>query len=118
MIDTISAFVKEFDGSFKALAYGDVDYMVFDKEGKHIAYAVVSKSRQKASRCNSLKIEASRLLKVWSKRFNPLVIWQLDDAIAYIRAERLSGAISMDSNAMDYVVSIDPKKNPVKFVLT
>ena len=89
----ISTFVNTFGGSFKKLDPQDIDYKVFDKEGKLIAYVEV-KGRIKTMRSSyPLPIAARKIVKLADKRLNPVVIWSCEDGIIYGKVEKLKGEI-------------------------
>lgn len=113
---TLQKFVDSFSGSFSRRSPVDEHYWIYDQLGEHIAYAIVEHAGGKSSNLKNLSIEAPKLLRLTNKRFNPLVIWELGDGIAYIKASSIFGSIAMDHESMEYIVHIDPKNNPVKFI--
>jgi len=90
----ITTFVNTFGGSFKKLDRLDVDYKIFDKEGKLIAYAEV-KGRVRTMRdAYPLPVAARKVVKLTDKRLNPLMIWCCEDGIIYGKVNRLIGQIA------------------------
>jgi len=89
----ITLFVNTFGGSFQKLDPFDIDYKIFDREGKLIAYAEV-KGRVRVIRdAYPLPIAARKLVKLADKRLNPVIIWACDDGIIYGKADRIVGEI-------------------------
>lgn len=89
----IETFVKIFNGSFKKLDPMDIDYKVFDKEGKLIAYAEVKGRIRSIRDAYPLPVALRKLQKLVDKRLNPVLIWSCDDGIIYGKAERLVGTV-------------------------
>jgi len=98
----IELFVNMFSGSYQKLDPQDVDYKVFDKDNKLIAYAeVVSRARTMVT-SYPLPIPAKKLVKLFDKRITPLIIWCCDDGIIYAKANELRGEIISDSELIVY----------------
>lgn len=89
----ITTFVNTFGGSFQKLDPHDIDYKVFDKEGKLIAYAEVKGRIRTMYDAYPLPIAARKVLKLSDKRLTPVVIWSCEDGIIYGRVEKLKGEI-------------------------
>ena len=71
----------------------NIDYKVFDKEGKLIAYVEV-KSRVKTMRdAYPLPIAAKKIVKLADKRLNPVIVWSCEDGIIYGKINKLKGEI-------------------------
>jgi hypothetical protein len=91
----ITTFVNVFGGSFKKLGPHDVDYKVFDNDGKLIAYAEV-KGRLKSMKVSyPLPISLSKMSKLIEKRLNPVLIWACDDGIIYGKVFSLIGEVRL-----------------------
>lgn len=91
----ITTFVNVFGGSFQKLGQQDIDYKVFDKEKKLIAYAEV-KGRIRAIRdAYPLPVALSKLSKLIEKRLNPVLIWACDDGIIYGKVFSLVGEVKL-----------------------
>jgi len=89
----IKLFVSILSGSFKKLDPNDIDFKVFDKDNKLIAYAEV-KGRIRTMRDSyPLPISARKLVKLIDKRVSPVIIWACDDGIIYGKADNLYGDI-------------------------
>ena len=89
----IELFVSIFGGSYKKLDPLDIDYKIFDKEGKLIAYAEV-KGRIKTMRmAYPLPISARKIVKLIDKRIAPVAIWACEDGIIYGKVDKLKGEI-------------------------
>jgi Na+-transporting NADH:ubiquinone oxidoreductase subunit NqrC len=98
----IELFVSMFSGSYQKLDPQDVDYKVFDKDNKLIAYAeVVSRVRTMVN-AYPLPVPAKKLVKLFDKRIPPVIIWSCDDGIIYAKANELRGEIIFDSELIVY----------------
>lgn len=89
----IKLFVSIFSGSFKKLDPNDIDFKVFDKDNKLIAYAEVKGRIRTIRDAYPLPISARKLVKLIDKRVSPVIIWACDDGIIYGKADRLYGDI-------------------------
>jgi|EP01047_Picozoa_sp_COSAG01_P055448 hypothetical protein len=89
----IEYFVKKFNGTFKKLDPNDIDYKVFDKEGKLIAYAEVKGRYKTISNCYPLPVACRKIVKLCDKRLNPVIIWACDDGIVYGQPSQIEGNI-------------------------
>lgn len=95
----ITTFVNTFGGSFQKLDPQDIDYKVFDKDGKLIAYAEVKGRIRTMYDAYPLPIAARKVLKLSDKRLAPVIIWSCEDGIIYGRVEKLRGSISFDTSS-------------------
>lgn len=98
----IELFVNMFNGSYQKLDPQDIDYKVFDKNNKLIAYAEVVIRVKNMSTAYPLPIPAKKLVKLYDKRITPVIIWSCDDGIIYVKANELRGEIISDSELMVY----------------
>jgi hypothetical protein len=89
----ITTFVNTFGGSFQKLDPNDIDYKVFDKGGKLIAYAEVKGRIRTIHNAYPLPVAARKLVKLTDKRLTPVVIWACEDGIIYGKADKLKGEI-------------------------
>jgi hypothetical protein len=89
----ISTFVNTFGGSFQKLDPLDIDYKVFDKEGKLIAYVEVKGRIKTMHNAYPLPVAARKIVKLADKRLNPVVIWCCEDGIIYGKVDKLKGEI-------------------------
>jgi hypothetical protein len=89
----IITFVNTFGGSFKKLDPYDIDYKVFDKEGKLIAYVEVKGRIKTMHNAYPLPIAARKAVKLTDKRLNPVIIWACEDGIIYGKVDKLKGEI-------------------------
>jgi len=89
----ITTFVNTFGGSFQKLDPNDIDYKVFDKGGKLIAYAEVKGRIRTMHNAYPLPVAARKLVKLIDKRLTPVVIWACEDGIIYGKADKLKGEI-------------------------
>ena len=87
----INRFVSLFEGGYQKLGIHDIDYKIFDKNKKLIAYAEVKGTLKNISTAYPLPIAARKLVKLMDKRLNPLVIWACDDGIIYARLKDITG---------------------------
>lgn len=91
----IETFVKIFGGSFKKLGPQDIDYKVFDKEAKLIAYAEVKGRLKTMKTAYPLPVALSKLSKLIEKRLNPVLVWACDDGIIYGKVFTLVGEVKL-----------------------
>lgn len=92
-LKAIQAYCKVFKGSYQKLDNLDIDFKVFDKEGKLLGYVEVKGRYRNMSKAYPLPIAAKKLVKLMNKRHNPVVIWACDDGILYANIEQLVGEI-------------------------
>lgn len=92
-LKAITTFVNLFGGSFEKLDYFDIDFKVFDKSGKLIAYAEVKGRLRRLEDAYPLPIAVQKLVKICDKRITPVIIWALEDGIIYGKANLLTGQI-------------------------
>jgi hypothetical protein len=98
----IELFVSMFNGSYQKLDPQDVDYKVFDKDSKLIAYAEVVGRVRTMSNAYPLPVPAKKLVKLFDKRITPIIIWSCDDGIIYAKANELRGEVIFDSELIVY----------------
>jgi len=89
----IELFVSVFGGSYKKLDPYDIDYKIFDKENKLIAYAEVKGRLRSMKLSYPLPVSARKLVKLIDKRITPVLIWACDDGIIYAQANKLRGEV-------------------------
>lgn len=89
----IETFVNLFGGSYEKLGSHDVDFKIFDKDKKLIAYAEVKGRFRSVKDAYPLPIAARKLVKLGDKRLNPVVIWSCDDGIIYGKVASLIGDV-------------------------
>jgi hypothetical protein len=89
----IELFVNTFGGSYKKLDQFDVDYKIFDKDKKLIAYAEVKGRIRLIRDAYPLPISAHKLVKLVDKRIAAVVIWACEDGIIYATPNKLHGDI-------------------------
>jgi len=98
----IELFVSMFNGSYQKLDPQDVDYKVFDKDSKLIAYAEVVGRVRTMTNAYPLPVPAKKLVKLFDKRIPPIIIWSCDDGIIYAKANELRGEVIFDSELIVY----------------
>lgn len=89
----IATFVNTFGGSFQKLDPHDVDYKVFDKDKKLIAYVEVKGRIRTMHNAYPLPVAVRKLVKLVDKRLNPVMIWSCEDGIIYGKVNKLNGEI-------------------------
>jgi hypothetical protein len=110
----IDTFVKTFGGSYQKLDPFDIDYKIFDKDKKVIAYAEVKGIVRTMTNAYPLPISASKLVKLIDKRLNPVLIWSCEDGIIYGRPDKLTGIIKQGDN--DEIMVYYVKQKGLKYV--
>jgi len=96
----ITTFVNTFGGTFQKLDPQDVDYKIFDKEGKLIAYAEVKGRIRTMHDAYPLPVDAKKIVKLVDKRLPPVIIWSCEDGIIYGKVDKLRGEVKWGSNAI------------------
>jgi hypothetical protein len=89
----IEVFVKTFGGSYQKLDPLDIDFKIFDREKKLIAYAEVKGRVRSIKDAYPLPVSARKLVKLVDKRIAAVLIWSCDDGIIYGVANKLKGEI-------------------------
>ena len=89
----IEKFVSLFKGSYKKLGHSDIDFRVFDKDKKIIAYAEVKGKSSTLKEAFPVYVAARKLVKLCDKRLNPVIIWACEDGIVYAKVTELVGEI-------------------------
>jgi len=89
----IEIFVNTFGGSYQKLDQFDVDYKIFDKDKKLIAYAEVKGRVRTMSNAYPLPVAVRKISKLSEKRLNPVLIWSCEDGIIYGKVNKLKGEI-------------------------
>ena len=92
-IKAIEKFVSLFKGSYKKLGHSDIDFRVFDKDKKIIAYAEVKGKSSKLKDAFPVYVAARKLVKLCDKRLNPVIIWACEDGIVYAKVPELVGEV-------------------------
>lgn len=95
----ITTFVNTFGGSFQKLDPHDVDYKIFDKEGKLIAYAEVKGRIRTMHDAYPLPVAARKIVKLVDKRLPPVMIWSCEDGIIYGKVDKLRGEVKWGGRA-------------------
>ena len=92
-IKAIKKFVNLFKGSYKKLGHSDIDFRVFDKDKKIIAYVEVKGKSSNLKNAFPVYVAARKLVKLCDKRLNPVIIWACDDGIVYGQPSQIEGSI-------------------------
>jgi len=95
----IETFVKTFGGSYQKLDPLDIDYKISDKDNRVVAYAEVVSRVRTMRDSYPLPIDAKKLVKLFDKRLNPVLIWSCEDGIIYGRPGKLTGIIKQDTGS-------------------
>ena len=110
----IQTFVKLFDGRFEKLSPNDIDYKVFDKSNKLIAYVEVVGRFKTLRDAYPLPISSKKIIKLSDKILNPVVIWYCEDGIIYGKIKDLTGELKYGSHPLpeqELYCFFDRKKN-------
>ncbi len=75
------------------MGHSDIDFRVFDKDKKIIAYAEVKGKSSKLKDAFPVYVAARKLVKLCDKRLNPVIIWACEDGIVYAKVPELVGEI-------------------------
>tara|TARA_B100001057_G_scaffold469389_1_gene529681 strand:- start:1649 stop:2059 length:411 start_codon:yes stop_codon:yes gene_type:complete len=89
----IEKFVSRFKGTYKKLGENDVDYRVFDENGKLISYVEVKGRYRNIAEAYPLPVAARKIVKLCDKRLNPVIIWACDDGIIYGLPSEIKGEV-------------------------
>lgn len=95
----IETFVSLFGGAYKKLDPLDIDYKVFDKDGKLISYVEVKGRIRTIANAYPLCVSVEKLVKLMNKRLNPVIIWACEDGIVYSKVDELVGTIKKGGRA-------------------
>jgi hypothetical protein len=95
----ITTFVNTFGGSFQKLDPYDIDYKVFDKDGKLIAYAEVKGRIKRMHNAYPLPVATRKVVKLVDKRLTPVMIWSCEDGIIYGQVQKLKGEVKWGGRA-------------------
>lgn len=110
----IETFVKTFGGSYQKLDPLDIDYKISDKDKRVVAYAEIVSRVRTMRDSYPLPVDAKKLIKLFDKRLNPVLIWSCEDGIIYGRPDKLTGIIKQDVGA-ELMVYYE-KQNGFKYV--
>lgn len=92
-IKAIERFVQKFKGSYKKLDPNDVDFRVFDSDGKLIAYVEVKGRKMPMSVAYPLPVAVRKVAKLSAKVLNPIMIWACEDGIIYGELNKIQGTV-------------------------
>jgi hypothetical protein len=95
----IEVFVKTFGGSYQKLDPLDVDFKIFDKDNKLIAYAEVKGRIRTMRDAYPLPISTKKIVKLIDKRIPSVIIWCCEDGIIYGKTHKLAGTIKWGGRA-------------------
>tara|TARA_R110002012_G_scaffold314915_1_gene528074 strand:- start:1201 stop:1614 length:414 start_codon:yes stop_codon:yes gene_type:complete len=89
----VEFFVNLFEGSFEKLDENDVDFKIYDKEKKLIAFAEIKGRKKEIINAYPLPVSIRKLIKLADKKINPVIIWCCNDGIIYAKVENLKGIL-------------------------
>jgi hypothetical protein len=89
----IDTFVSTFKGSYQKLDPMDVDFKIFDKDKKLIAYAEVMPRIRTMRDAYPVHALARKVVKLIDKRIPPVLIWSCDDGIIYTSPKKVDGYV-------------------------
>ena len=104
---------------FRSLDPLDIDYKIFDKDKKVIAYAEVKGRNRDMSNAYPLPISLEKVAKLIAKRLNPVLIWACSDGIIYGKVYDLRGEVKWggrppregSSNDAELMIYYDKQKS-------
>lgn len=91
--NAIEKFVSLFGGSYQKLDQFDIDFKIFDKDKKLIAYVEVKGRKKDMSNAYPLPISLEKVSKLVGKRLNPVVVWACNDGIIYAQVKDVVGEV-------------------------
>lgn len=92
-LKAIQTYTKTFGGTFIKLSQDDIDFKLVDEKGITTGYVEV-KGRVRSMRdAYPLPVAVFKLLKLYHKRLNPIIIWSCDDGIIYAKVNELVGTL-------------------------
>ena len=109
----IDLFTSTFSCTYKKLDPLDIDFKIFDKDEKLIAYAEVKGRIRTLYDAYPLPISAKKVVKLMDKRLNPVIVWSCEDGIIYGQVNRLTGEIKLDDSELMIFYS---KQKPLKYI--
>lgn len=95
----IELFAALYKYRVQKLDPNDIDYKLFGKDGTLIAYVEVKGRHRNMKDAYPLPIAARKLVKLFDKRLEGIVVWACDDGIIYGRAEKLHGEARFSGRA-------------------
>ena len=110
----IETFVNTFGGSYQKLDPLDVDFKIFDKDKKLIAYADINPRERAIRSAYPLPIKARKVTKLIDKRIPSVLIWVCDDGIIYASPRKIYGHVKIDKG--DELMIYYDKQKDFKYV--
>ena len=89
----IELFVNSFNGSYEKLGEWDIDFKVSNSDGVDISFVEVKGRLKDIEDAFPLPIAIRKVMKLYEKRLNPLIIWSCNDGIIYSLLKDLKGSI-------------------------
>lgn len=114
--NAIKLFVSMFGGSYEKLGPLDIDYKIFNSDGEVLGYAEVTSRHRTMRDSYPLPISASKLVKLFEKRLNPVAIWACDDGLIYTKLSGIRGELISSDNELTMFFEKQKSFKYVKFV--
>jgi hypothetical protein len=89
----INFFCRQFDFTYRKLNEFDIDYLILNKEGRHIANAEVKGRIRTIEQAYPLPVAVRKLVKLSDSTSNPIMIWTCEDGIIFAKLKNLKGQI-------------------------
>lgn len=89
----INFFCQQFDCTYRKLNEFDIDYLILNKEGRHIANAEVKGRIRTIEQAYPLPVAVRKLVKLSDSNSNPIMIWTCEDGIIFAKLKNLKGQI-------------------------
>ena len=89
----IEAFLKPFKGTCRKLGDNDIDFEVYNSDGIKLAFVEVKGRLKNIENAFPLPVSVKKLIKLYDKKLNPLIIWACFDGIIYGKLRDLKGSI-------------------------
>lgn len=90
----IEAFLKPFKGTSVKLGDNDIDFEVYNSDGVKLSFAEVKGRLRNIENAFPLPVSVKKLIKLYDKKLNPLIIWACLDGIIYGKLRDLKGSIT------------------------
>lgn len=114
----IKMFTDKFGFTYKKLPPGDVGYRIYDVDNNLVAYAEGVIVPRRITNAYPMPVLARKVMKLYDKRLNPVVIWVCDDGIAYGNINKLEGHVKIGqplSGGEDIIIEY-PKQKDIKYL--
>jgi hypothetical protein len=109
----IKSFTNKFNLSYSQLSPSDVDFKIMDSKGKIISYAQVEYQEDLSK---PFVIKAERMVRLFNKRLNGVVIFGNKKEAYYGKIEGLNGEVSSSKSFSSFSELVISYENKDKFV--